>query len=415
LKRVMPSEIDGRVRAPPSKSMTQRAVFLASLAEGESTILVPSMCGDAASSMRVALGLGAEIRADAGNLVVIGGASNVSGGILDCGESGFCARAAIPIAATFKAKFTVDGRGTLAKRPVGPVEAAMRSLGAECRTADGRLPAIVEGPMKGGRAKVDGSSGSQFLSGLLMALPPCPKDSQLSVSGLKSKPYALMTIDMAKKFGAKVKCDNKHSTFAIEGSQALKPARVAIEGDWSGAAFLLVAGALAGRAKVSNLNLKSLQADRTIVGVLKDAGAKVKAADNSVAVERAQLGGFDFDASDCPDLIPPLVVLATGCKGVTAIAGADRLRGKESDRAAALYRQFKNIGADIKVDDDKIIVRGCNLRGGSADSGGDHRMAMALAIAGVVSGKGVAIRGHECVSKSYPGFFGDLARLAVVK
>jgi len=415
LKRVNPAEIRGRARATPSKSMTQRAVFLSSLAEGKSTILHPSMCDDAAAAMRVVIGLGMEIRAVEGDLVVGGRRAKVAGATLDCGESGFCARASIPLAALFNAKFAITGHGTLAKRPLGPVEAPMKRLGAKCTAADGRLPATVVGPMKGGSTEIDGSCGSQFLSGLLMALPSCPRDSHVAVSDLRSKPYALMTIDMARKFGAKVGHDQTLSSFAIEGGQTLKPARVAIEGDWSGASFLLVAGALAGKVTVDHLDSKSLQPDRAILGILKDAGAKVNAFRGSATVEGAPLDGFEFDATDCPDLFPPLVALATGCKGVSTISGADRLRAKESDRASALYRQFKSIGADIKTADDKIIVRGSILRGGNAGSEGDHRMAMALAIAGLVSEKGVAIKNHECVSKSYPGFFGDLARLAVKK
>ncbi|MFH0816817.1 MAG: 3-phosphoshikimate 1-carboxyvinyltransferase [Methanobacteriota archaeon] len=420
-----PCEVCGTVRAPPSKSLTQRAVLLASLADGQSTILSPSTCYDAASAIRIARMLGAKVGAAKGRLVVDGLSSKPIGAALDCAESGFCARVSIPLSATYDGKFKVTGSGTLASRPIGPVEGPMRSLGAKCGLTGGLLPAKVSGPMKGGRAALDCSHGSQFLSGLLMALPVCPEDSELSVSNLKSKPYVRMTSDTASIFGAKIVCDEGLSSFEIEGGRQLKPARVAIEGDWSGAAFLLVAGALAGRVTVGNLDSKSLQADRAIVGALKEAGAEVETVRSSVTVASAVLEGFDFDATDCPDLFPPLAVLAVGCRGTSRIKGARRLRAKESDRAEALCRQLSGLGADIHVRDDTMIVRGSHfgtsassqfyLRGGAADSEGDHRIAMALVVAGLVSEKGVAIKGHGCVSKSYPGFFGDLARLKVMK
>ena len=415
MRRVRPGEIRGSIAAPPSKSATQRAVFLASLADGESTIASPSGCDDALAAIRIAERLGAMASAEGGNLVVSGKVAKVNGGTLDCGESGFCARAAIPLAALHDAAFRVTGAGTLARRPLGAVEGAMASLGARCATTDGRVPASVKGPLLGGRASIDGSSGSQFLSGLLMALPSCPEDSELAVSNLKSKPYARLTLAMAEKFGAKVECDRELTTFAVPGGQSLSAAKVRVEGDWSSAAFLLAAGALAGSVKVGNLDLDSEQADRAIVVALKSAGAKVKALRGSVSVESAELDGFEFDASDCPDLFPPLAALATGCVGESAFSGASRLRGKETDRAAALVRQLGSMGANVRLVGDRLVVRGGKLTGGAVDPEGDHRIAMACAVAGLVSGKGVSIKGAECVSKSYPGFFDDLQSLVVVR
>jgi 3-phosphoshikimate 1-carboxyvinyltransferase len=252
---------------------------------------------------------------------------------------------------------------------------------------------------------------SQVASGLLMALPLCPQDSVLTVANLKSKPYLRMTLSLLKEFGIIIHHDEELRRFEIPGKQAYHPRNYRVEGDWSGGAFLLVAGAIAGRVKVRGLSDKSLQADRAVLMALEKAGAKIGSGGNTVTVEQNRLKAFEFNATDCPDLFPPLAALACHCEGRSVIQGTERLKHKESDRALALVREFRKMGARIRVQGGRMEVTGGRLEGGDVSSNQDHRIAMACAVAGLSSEKGVRIRDWSCVAKSYPQFFDDLEAL----
>jgi len=281
-------------------------------------------------------------------------------------------------------------------------------------TNDGRPPIELQGRISNGKVDVDGSESSQFLTGMLMALPLCEGDTVIAVQDLKSKPYVRMTLDLLREFGIRVEYDNNLSRFEIAGAQRYTAHTHSVEGDWSGASFLLVAGAIAGRVRVNGLNTKSLQADRSILTALRSAGAKVSLSGRSVIVEKRRLSAFKFDATECPDLFPPLAVLACNCSGTSVISGAGRLAGKESDRALALQAELGKMGADIRVIGDKMLVKGGRMHGGKVDSRNDHRIAMACAIAALNSAEGSAISNEKCVSKSYPQFFKDLRSLQVL-
>ncbi len=268
--------------------------------------------------------------------------------------------------------------------------------------------------MKGGEATVDASMTSQFLSGLLMALPLCARDSRLAVTHLASAPYVRMTLQLVASFGVLIECDDRLETFAIRGSQAYTPRAYVVEGDWSGASFPLVAGAIAGSVTVTNLDASSLQADRAILGVLADAGARVETGSGRVSVGAGPLRAFRFDATSCPDLFPPLVALASACEGTSVIHGVERLFHKESDRARALCEEFAKLGIAIGVAGNVMEIRGGAVRGARVDSHNDHRIAMACAVAGLRASGEVAIDGEACVAKSYPAFFSDIARLQQV-
>jgi 3-phosphoshikimate 1-carboxyvinyltransferase len=293
------------------------------------------------------------------------------------------------------------------------MEGPLRKLGAECRTNGGMPPVKIKGKMRGGSVEVDGSASSQFITGLLMALPLCEGDSVLKVSSLKSKPYVRMTLELLAEFGIKVRHDRELSRFEIGGGQRYRPRSLEVEGDWSSAAFLLVAGAIAGSVRISGLRTDSLQADRAIVDALKRAGANVRIENGKIVAEKSALKGFKFDASDCPDLFPPLAALACSCKGTTVLSGAGRLRGKESDRAASIVSELSAMGAKVRVDGNRMIITGGKLEGGEVDPHNDHRIAMACAVAALASEKGARINWERCVAKSYPGFFRDLESLRV--
>jgi 3-phosphoshikimate 1-carboxyvinyltransferase len=251
------------------------------------------------------------------------------------------------------------------------------------------------------------------LSGLLLALPLCEDDSRLTVKGLKSAPYVRMTLQLLERFGITLNASPNLDRIEVMGRQSYRPAQISIEGDWSGAAFMLVAGALAGRATVQGLALDSTQPDRAIVDALRLAGAEVELRGDSVTAQRSGLLGFAFDATQCPDLFPPLVALAVGAQGETVLSGASRLRHKESDRARALVEEFRKMGARLDLRGDHLRVQGGSLEGGTVDAHGDHRIAMAVSIAGLVSRSGADLTGEGSVAKSYPDFFERLQALRV--
>ncbi|HYA49301.1 MAG TPA: 3-phosphoshikimate 1-carboxyvinyltransferase [Burkholderiales bacterium] len=407
-KSVHPSSIEGAVKAPPSKSVMQRFTAAALLAEGRTTrIRNPSVCDDSLAALRVAGELGAAIKATLGEVVIQGGLEPRSRE-LDCRESGLCLRLFTAVAALRPEELVLSGRGSLLRRSVEMVERPLRELGASCQTESGFPPVLVRGPLVGGTAFVDGSASSQFLSGLLMALPLAGRDSRLVVRNLMSRPYVDMTLQVLAACGVKVRNEN-YGEFIVPAGQAYAPGDLEVEGDWSAAAALLVAGAVGGKLRVHGLRPDSVQADRRVLTALGAAGARVRVLGDSAEVEKSDLRAFSFDATDAPDLLPPLVALACHCAGTSTLAGASRLRGKESDRAAALVEEFGRLGARIAVEGDVIEVRGGMLAAGEVHSAGDHRIAMALAAAALCARGTVAIDGAECVAKSYPGFFEDLA------
>jgi 3-phosphoshikimate 1-carboxyvinyltransferase len=408
-KSITPSRVEGRVQAPPSKSMTQRAIAAALLVEGRSEVRNPSSCEDAQAASRIAEGLGAEITRRPGVLSIKGGFQPATGE-LDCGESGLCLRLFSPIAALASSAIRLDGRGSLKGRPVGMMEKPLTELGVRCSTVNGFPPVSVEGPLQGGEVEVDGSLSSQFVSGLLMALPLARNSSILTVRGLTSRAYVDLTINVLKTFGVRVSND-RHERFDVEGQQSYSPSVIAVEGDWSGAAFFLVAGAIAGCVEVTDLELQSLPPDRRILEALAASGARLGFDSGVVRVEGGNLRAFSFDASDSPDLFPPLAVLASRCPGTSRLSGVRRLRFKESDRASVLAKELAGLGIDIRIDGDGLDIRGGNFAGGTVDPHRDHRIAMAGAIAALTAEAQVEIRDSECVSKSYPDFFEDLKKI----
>jgi len=424
-------EAGGAVRAPASKSSMQRAIACACLAEGESILRSPSRSADCLAALGVAEGLGAAVE-ERGDLVSLRGIglekikklrSEAAGGplSLSCGESGLCLRMFSPIAALLDTPVELAATGSLRSRPVGMMAEPLRQMGALCDTSAGLPPVMVRGPLRGGRARVDGSQSSQFLTGLLIALPLAGSDSELEVDGLASRGYIDLTIDVMREFGVAAERDHAYRRFSIRGRQAYRRADYLVEGDWSGAAFLLVSGAIAATKRpviVEGLDARSRQPDRAILEALRDAGAAVETesgqdGEGNISVKKRALSAFSFDAMDCPDLFPPLAVLAIACEGESRLKGVGRLRGKESDRAAALSEELGKLGARIRIEGDQMIVQGgSRLGGGTVDSRGDHRIAMAAALASFLSDGPIAIDGAECVSKSWPGFFEDLAKIA---
>jgi len=409
---VDPSAIKGKIKAPASKSMTQRAIAAALLAEGQSIIHNPSYCDDSLAAMSIAVGLGARVDPEANELKV-NGSVELKEPKLNCGESGLAIRMFAPIAALYPTEITMVGANSLKKRPMIMIEEALRQLGVKCSSTGGFLPLTIHGPIKGGSCEIDGSVSSQLLTGLLMALPLAAKDSEIKVNNLKSKPYIDMTIRLLSSFGIKIQ-NTDYKTFKIAGNQKYIAGSYTVEGDWSGGSFLLVAGAINGFLSVQGLNTESLQSDRGIVSALEKAGAQIKISENQIDISKSELKAFDFDATDCPDLFPPLVALSSYCKGVSTIKGVSRLKHKESDRGTTLKEEFGKMNIKIEIKDDLMSITGGIPQGAHVESHEDHRIAMALAVTALGASGRVFIRDSQCVGKSYPGFFDDIRALGAV-
>jgi 3-phosphoshikimate 1-carboxyvinyltransferase len=400
------SGIKGKVIAPSSKSAMQRYIACALLSEGVSEINYSSLCEDSLAAISIAESLGADISFSGKKVIVKGGFKPRSSEI-SCGESGLSTRMFTPIAALHDKEIIITGTGSVLKRPVIMVERPLTDLGVKVSSDNGYLPLRIRGPLHGGNIIADGSVSSQFITGLLIALPAAFEDSKLSVNSLVSKPYIDLTLSILSEFRIKIE-NNRYQNFIIDGRQKFIGGSFDVEGDWSGAAFLMVMAAIAGDVVVEGINLKSAQADKAIIDALCLAGASVKTNADSVHIHKRELNGFEFDISDCPDLAPPLVVLACACKGKTIIKGADRLISKESNRRKTLEESISSIGGDIRNLKDRIEIEGGKqLSGGEADSFNDHRIAMTLVTAGLISSSPILIDGIECINKSYPGFIDD--------
>lgn len=404
-----PSAIKGEVKAPASKSMTQRAIAAALLADGQSVIHNPSYCDDSLAAMSIAVGLGARIEPQASEMKITGSAI-LKEPKLNCGESGLAVRMFSPIAALYPVEITMSGANSLKKRPMIMIEEALIQFGVKCRTSSGFLPLTIHGPLKGGKCEIDGSVSSQLLTGLLMALPLASKDSEIKVKNLKSKPYIDMTIQILKSFGIAIENDD-YNVFSIKGNQKFIPGHYTVEGDWSGGAFLLVAGAINGQLIVSGLRNDSRQSDMAVLEALEKAGANMKIGENQIEITKSDLSAFEFDATESPDLFPPLVALASYCKGISVIRGVSRLKYKESDRAKTLQEEFGKLNIKIEIREDLMSITGGQPQGGKVESHDDHRIAMALAVTSLRSTGNVYIRDSQCVAKSYPGFYDDFRRL----
>lgn len=405
-KSVKSSLINGTIAAPASKSVVQRVIAAALLAKGTSHFGNVTLCDDSQAALNIARALGADIQLTDRNLTFVGG-FNPRQNVLDCGESGLSSRLFSAVAALSSRELILTGQPALLARPADMIPAPLRKLGVQCISDNGHLPLKIRGPLKGGKVKIDGSVSSQFLTGLLIALPVIADDSEITVANLKSKPYIDLTIEILSKFGIHIE-HQEYRRFYIPGGQRYQPVVFDVEGDFSGAAFLLVAAALRGSIIITGLKSDSRQADRAILDLLKQAGAAVEIGPEKIRVAHSALKAFACDATDFPDLFPPLVALATGCNGVSRIKGVGRLIYKESNRAEVLKNEFGRLGIKIRIEDDTMLIPGGRIKGGLVDAQNDHRIAMALAVAGLCSDIPVLIAGAECVAKSYPAFFEDI-------
>ena len=397
----------GEVTVPPSKSDVHRAIICAALAKGKSVISPVALSNDIKATISCVEALGAKTQMKENSLIVDGSTLfENKKALLDCGESGSTLRFFIPVAALGGVNATFVGHGKLPERPIGIFTEALPKKGVECKTQGG-LPLEISGVLQSGKYEVPGNVSSQFISGLMFALPLLDGDSDIVLtSPIESVGYIDMTIYTMAQFGVEV--IRTDYGWHINGNQNYKAFDYTTDGDWSQAAFFMVAGAINGDVTVKGVNKNSAQGDKKIAEILKDFGAEVEWNDTSVRVKKGELKALTIDAKQIPDLVPILSVCASFAEGTTKIINAERLRIKECDRLKASSELINNLGGNVKEFADGLEIDGVkSLKGGSVDGYNDHRMVMSAGIcAANVEGE------IECsyalsINKSYPDFYID--------
>ena len=409
---IMPGPLQGRLTAPPSKSAAHRAVICAALARGRSRLgpIFPS--DDILATMDAAGALGAVVSLAGQTMIVEGISDPPASARVNCGESGSTLRFLVPIAAAMGVKTLFTGRGKLPQRPLTPLTDALK--GFNCRYLTGSEEILqTSGKLEAGRYTLPGDVSSQYISGLLFALPLLGKGSELRLSSpLQSKGYVDMTLQSLARSGIVI--HPVEDGWDIPGGQRYSPYDHRVEGDYSNAAFWLCAGALSQPVTITGLTGDSLQGDMGVLDILERFGADVQRGE-TVRVGPAELYGIQIDATQIPDLVPILSVVAACAQGESVIYGAGRLRIKESDRLQSVTAGLKGLGADIREFPDRLVIQGTGaLRGGKVDSFSDHRIAMSMTIAALRCREPVVISGAGCVDKSYSNFYTDFARLGGV-
>ena len=400
----------GTIRAIPSKSYAHRILICAALSENGKTVLdCPALSRDITATVDCLRAMGSAIERVGTKYIINPIRPGNKESSLPCSESGSTLRFLIPVTAALgiDADFIPEGR--LSSRPLSPLDSELERHGTAVTNSGGKIS--VRGKLTGNRFEIDGSVSSQFITGLLLAIPLIsPDGGTLTVTGkVESKPYIDITVDIMRRFGITVgECGG---VYTVSGRYTT-PGEIAAEGDWSNAAFMLCAGALAGGITIEGLEPESRQGDRAVFSILESFGASCSRSGSSFTVRRGELRGITIDARDIPDLVPVLSVAAAGADGITYIKNCRRLRLKESDRVAAIHDMLTSLGGDVSIDGDDIIIRGHGkLRGGTVNSYNDHRIVMSAAVASIICEEDVTIVGCEAAAKSYPGFFDDFASL----
>ena len=413
-KTIKPGRAPRAVTVPLSKSEGHRALILAALAEGETLLPPLPPSGDLRATMDCLRKMGAGLTETAEGLrirpICRTGESTAAPIRADCGESGSTLRFLLPVAAAMGINAVFTGKGRLPQRPVRGLLAAMEQNGVTAEVRQEPWEIAVTGTLTPGVFRLPGKVSSQYVSGLLLALPLLAGESEIVVcGGLESAGYAEMTAEMVRRFG--VNWEKTAAGWHLPGGEQYKsPGRLALGGDWSHAAFWLVAGCLAGPITVTGLDLQTHQPDRAVVELLRQMGGKPEQTPAGITMWPGRLHGITADVSGCPDLLPPLAVAMAFAEGESRLTGAARLRLKESDRLSGMAGLLRALGGTVTECPDGLIIAGGGLRGGMADPCGDHRLAMAAAVAGLACREPVTVTDAECVEKSYPEWWAELEK-----
>lgn len=398
---------NGTVNVPPSKSDVHRAIICAAMANGVSRISPVALSNDIKATIGCIKALGADAVLE-NNVLTVDGTNMYKNktALLDCGESGSTLRFFIPIAAVGNINATFVGKGKLPQRPIGIFTEALPKAGTVCKT-EGGLPLEIKGQLKSGIFKIPGNVSSQFITGLLLALPILEGDSEIVLtSPLESVGYIAMTIRTMKQFGVNIQATEKG--WHIKGGQSYKTCDYTTDGDWSQAAFFMVLGAVSGKVTVKGVAKDSTQGDKKCAEILARFGAKVTQLDNEVTVEKGELKAITIDASQIPDLVPVLSVCAAFVEGTTRIINAERLRIKECDRLKATAELLNNLGGKVKELSDGLEITGVSsLKGGNVNGYNDHRIVMSAAVCAARSDEDITATFAMSINKSYPDFYID--------
>jgi len=414
--KVNPNQLSKSISAPASKSYLQRAIARASFSDETFTILGYESSNDVDAAIGVARSLGKKVSIKDDHLIISGKIEVTKKLTVNMGESGLSTRMFSPLLALIADQpITIIGEGSLLKRPMSRVVDLLTQLGCDVTSSNGFLPITIhsKATVIDQLIELDASDSSQLLTGLLMAISVSKEKNYptIKVTNLVSKPYIDITIEVVKQFGVEIH-NEEYKQFTFHKNNVFNSSTIISEGDWSGAAFLLVAGAIAGKVSVLGLNVESSQSDRAILSVLEQCGAQLEKKDEVVICSKGDLKAFHFDASDCPDLFPPLAALASQCKGTSVIKGISRLVHKESDRANTIKTVLSQLGIDIVLLDNEMHITGGIIKGREVSSHNDHRIAMMAAAMGLVANSPIIIEEAEAIDKSYPKFYEDLGVLS---
>lgn len=403
----------GTVKIPASKSFGQRTYAAALLVKGETYVDNFGVSDDENAALEIIQQAGATVHQVSDNRLCISSEGIVQKDLrINCGESGLSARMFTPLLSVNSKAVRIDGKGTLLSRPMNFFDSILTDLNVQFKSRNGHLPFDMKGPILPKNCTIDGSMSSQFITGLIYAYVASPhtRKVEITIQNPTSIPYILLTLEVLKHFGVTIKFES--NVLHFDGPYSMQATSITVEGDWSSASFLLVAAAISGSIAVDNLDLNSQQADKKILEAIKDFGADISINDKTIKIEKHKNHSFNFDATHCPDLFPPLAVLAMFANGITKIQGVNRLINKESNRSVALQQELGKMGALIVVEGDEMFITGIELSNESVvHSHGDHRIAMACAIAAIKATGPVTIQEANAINKSYPAFYDHLSML----
>ena len=419
--KIRPGKLNGTIEIPPSKSYSHRAVIAAALAENGKKSKIDNLkfSVDITTTTDIMENWGAEIERFESALEIIGNGGKVAprDKYVQCNESGSTIRFLIPVGITSENELVFDGKGKLVDRPLDSYYRIFDKQGLKYETTDGKLPLTVNGKLKPGNYEIDGNISSQFITGLLYALPLLEGDSKLIINkNLESKGYVDLTLEILKLAGIEI-VNNDYKSFDIRGNQTYKPFDYTVEGDYSQVAFWIVAGIISANrdneVKCLHVNKNSLQGDREIIEIVTRMGAKLEIFHDYVIVKPSKTKGTIIDISQCPDIGPVLTVLAALSEGETRIINGERLRIKESDRITSIKTELNKLGGNVSEEGDSLIIQGIEgFRGGvTVNAWNDHRIAMSLAIASTRCEKEIILEEAESVRKSYPHFWDDFVKM----
>ena len=409
--RCTPSRLSGRINAISSKSDAHRILICAALSQNETKINCNVMSKDIAATICCLKAMGTEISVD-GDIITVTPKPFKRQSDLDCGESGSTLRFLMPVVSALGIDTTITGHGRLPQRPISPLKEEMEKKGVTFHT-DNKFPLHLTGQLQSGEYEIQGNISSQFITGLLLALPILNGDSIIKlIPPVESKSYLDITVSVLRKFGIEI--EEQENSYIIKGNQQyISPKEITVDGDWSNASFFLCAGTLCENGvTVTDLDINSPQGDKKILDVLKNMGADVQINGTEITVKKNKLNGITVDASDIPDAVPIISVVAAACKGDTKIINAGRLRIKESDRIKAVVEMINSVGGKAEETDDGMIIHGGNtLNGGKVTGYNDHRIVMSASIMSCLCKGNVEITDSNAVEKSYPDFFNDFNKM----